>query len=440
MAAYKRLDLERRCQIQILLDQNKSFREIAETIGVHKTTVSREIRLYRVEHDVKGCGRINRCVKNKDCKKQFLCAGYKGKCSKKFCFRCSVQNCNTVCSDYEEYHCPKLERPPYVCNGCTDRYRCPYRKQLYRADEADRSSREMRRESRTGMNLTEGELSEIDSILSPRLRLNQSIHHIFATSQDELTISEKTAYTLLHSGLLTARPIDAPRIVRMSPRKTRKQVKVDKKCRIGRTYEDFKKYMEEHPDNDVLEGDTVEGRKGGKCLLTLTRRSLDFQIGFLRDHNDSASVTVIVDNLYQKLGDEAFHKVFPDVWLLDNGSEFSNPAAIEKYGIRVFYCDPGSPFQKGACENTHEHIRRVLPKGTSFDDLDQGFFDFLFSNINAIARKKLNDHSAYDLFSSMYAADTDIVSKLNIQYIDPKLIELQPSLIKKYYASKTNPL
>ena len=34
MAAYKRLDLERRCQIQILLDQNKSFREIAETIGV----------------------------------------------------------------------------------------------------------------------------------------------------------------------------------------------------------------------------------------------------------------------------------------------------------------------------------------------------------------------------------------------------------------------
>ena len=298
----------------------------------------------------------------------------------------------------------------------------------------------MRRESRTGMNLTEGELSEIDSILSPRLRLNQSIHHIFATSQDELTISEKTAYTLLHSGLLTARPIDAPRIVRMSPRKTRKQAKVDKKCRIGRTYEDFKKYMEEHPDNDVLEGDTVEGRKGGKCLLTLTRRSLDFQIGFLRDHNDSASVTVIVDNLYQKLGDEAFHKVFPDVWLLDNGSEFSNPAAIEKYGIRVFYCDPGSPFQKGACENTHEHIRRVLPIGTSFDDLDQGFFDFLFSNINAIARKKLNDHSAYDLFSSMYAADTDIVSKLNIQYIDPKLIELQPSLIKKYYASKANPL
>ena len=170
MAAYKRLDLERRCQIQILLDQNKSFREIAETIGVHKTTVSREVRLYRVEHDVKGCGRINRCVKNKDCKKQFLCAGYKGKCRKKFCFRCSVQNCNTVCSDYEEYHCPKLERPPYVCNGCTDRYRCPYRKQLYRADEADRSSREMRRESRTGSSVP----ATMSAVLSERLTPSQS--------------------------------------------------------------------------------------------------------------------------------------------------------------------------------------------------------------------------------------------------------------------------
>ena len=80
--------------------------------------------------------------------------------------------------------------------------------------------------------------------------------------------------------------------------------------------------MAEHPDEPVLQGDTVEGRKGEKCMLTLTWVQWSFQAGFLRDHNNSASVTRIVNQLYESLGYELFHKVFPSVWLLDNGSEF----------------------------------------------------------------------------------------------------------------------
>ena len=201
--------------------------------------------------------------------------------------------------------------------------------------------------------------------------------------------------------------------------------------------------MKENPDTPFLEGDTVEGRKGGPCILTLTWTTMDFQIGFFRQNNDSASVTLTVDVLYETLGYEAFHKVIPPVWLLDNGTEFSNPREIEKYGIKVFYCEPGRPDQKGACENTHSHIRRVLPKGTAFDNFDQGFFDFLFSNINAITRKKLNDHSSYDVFSSMYGNDLDIEKIFHIRRIDPGTVELKPSLVKTYYDShpseSTNP-
>jgi IS30 family transposase len=306
---------------------------------------------------------------------------------------------------------------------------------MYWADQADKKAKELLIESRNGMNLTEDQIEEIDGILSARLKLGQSIHHIFVTAQDELYISEKTAYTLLHSGKLTARPIDAPRIIRMKPRKSKREVKVDKKCRIGRTYDDFQEYLKTHPDISVLEGDTVEGRKGGKCILTLTWRVMDFQIGFIRDHNNSASVTAIVNALYETLGYELFHKVFPDVWLLDNGTEFSNPKEIEKYGILVFYCDPGHPEQKGACENTHSHVRRILPKGSSFDDLDQGFVDHMFSHINSLIRKKLNDHTAYDVFSSICPADLDIEDMLHIHKIDPKEVKLIPSLVKEYYSS-----
>jgi IS30 family transposase len=68
-------------------------------------------------------------------------------------------------------------------------------------------------------------------------------------------------------------------------------------------------------------------------------------------------------------------KLFP-VILTDRGSEFTDPAAIEfdKDGNRrtyVFYCDPQRSSQKGSIEVTHEFIRRILPKGTSFKDMER---------------------------------------------------------------------
>ena len=64
------------------------------------------------------------------------------------------------------------------------------------------------------------------------------------------------------------------------------------------------------------------------------------------------------------LGAKTFNKLFP-VILTDNGSEFSNPKEIEyrdavpSLRTKVFYCDPSSPYQKGACEVNHELIRRI---------------------------------------------------------------------------------
>lgn len=42
----------------------------------------------------------------------------------------------------------------------------------------------------------------------------------------------------------------------------------DTKARTNRTYEDFQKYIEKHPELPILEMDTVEGIKSGRVLLT----------------------------------------------------------------------------------------------------------------------------------------------------------------------------
>ncbi len=434
MAAYKRLSVEERIIIQNGVDSHTSLKKIGYELDRHPSSVARELKAYRQEKNTYAFGGLhNRCDKRKECTRSNICSCSAVKCGNKMCSHCRKVNCTSQCPDYKEEKCLKLSVAPYVCNGCEKLPRCPLRKMIYSAAEAEKKSAEIRSDSRQGMCFTEDELKELNENLSPRLKLGQSIHHILVTSPDEFTVCEKTIYTLVNAGKIDARPIDMPRAVRLKPRKKSKEVKVDKACRNGRDYEAFKKYMDEHPDQAVLEGDTVEGVKGGKCLLTLTwTNAADFQVAFLRDHNNSASVTAIVNQLYESFGYDAFHKVFPSVWLLDNGTEFSNPTEIEKYGIRVFYCDPSAPYQKGSCENTHENIRKVIPKGKPFDDLDQPFFDLLLSHCNGLAREKFNDHSAYDMFSAMFGKDINIKEKLHIRYIPPKEVHLKPQLRLDY--------
>jgi hypothetical protein len=105
------------------------------------------------------------------------------------------------------------------------------------------------------------------------------------------------------SGLLDARNLDMPRKVRLRPRKgKKKEVKVDKKCRAGRTYEDLKEYRSKNPDLPVTQIDSVEGIKGGAALLTIHFVLPKLQLAFKRKRNDSRSVTDIFNDLYRILG------------------------------------------------------------------------------------------------------------------------------------------
>ena len=156
-------------------------------------------------------------------------------------------------------------------------------------------------------------------------------------------------------------------------------------------------------------------------------------LAFLRDANTARSVAGIFDMLYRTLGRSCFSTLFP-VILTDRGSELSNPLAIEcdRHGevrTRIFYCDPQRSDQKGGCEVAHELIRRVLPKGTSFDRLEQEDIDLMMSHINSYKRKKLGNQSPHQLFSSFYG--NDLLQKLNIRQIAPNDIYLTPKLLKK---------
>lgn len=429
MAKNKHLTDAERLEIEHGLRHGLSLKKIAAGIGKHHSTVAREILARSVESGKGAYGRVtNRCVSRRSCGKAQLCME-RPDCVR----RCSLcRLCNSVCPEFREEGCPKLAAPPYVCNGCGDERACVLRKRYYLHNPAHTNYRDILVGAREGANITQGELLALDELVSPLVRGGQSVHHVLANNPDRFGVHEKTVYRYIAGGLLRAKDGDMPRVCMLKPR-SRKPVehKVDTKCRVGRTYADYQAFMAAAPDTRAVEMDSVIGRVGGKALLTLMFRDCGLMLAFLRDRNDSQSVIDAFSLLWELAGPGLFRLLFP-VLLTDNGSEFSNPRALENAPdgsprSRLFYCDPCASWQKGSVERNHEFLRLVLPKGTSFDGLAQADINTVLSHVNSYSRPALNDKAPFDLFSFIYGQD--LLARLGLRRIPANGILLKPALL-----------
>lgn len=427
----KHMDFSIRQTIEHSLNDKLTFKAIGNKVGKDCTTISKEVRLHLV-FEKKGAPYrpFNDCINRKHCSRYGdVCPDCKRKNNR--CASCG--NCIAFCQDYIKENCPKLCKPPYVCSGCDNLSACTLEKRFYKARYAQNEYESTRSESRSGFNLTEKELTHLDSVISPLIKNGQSIHHILTNNQDLISCCEKTAYIYADNGLFTAKNIDMPRKVRFRPRKKKsKALKVDKSCRIGRTFKDFQKFHEDNPSIPVTELDSVEGVKGSAVLLTIHFVLPKLQLAFYRESNDSKSVTDIFNYLYERLGEDNYRKIF-SLCLADNGTEFSNPTAIEcdDDGVirsYIFYCDPSSPSQKGACENNHEFIRRIIPKGVDISNYNQDKIDLMMNHINSYGRPELGDKSPYEMFEFYYGRE--ILDILGVRRIPANEIILTPELLK----------
>src|SRR5665648_259346 len=423
---------EERLTLQKYLKEGQSFKEIARRLDKNPTTISREVRkhLSKVATGKPGFP-YNACRNRFSCRKKGLCGKECTKHSAAYCKLC--QKCNDNCPDFIEEICTAI-RVPYVCNGCEQIGKCTLLKNLYDAEHAHVKAHETISESRSGLCVSEEEIARLNTIISPLVKKGQSIHQIYVTHENELMCSQKTIYNYIDACLLDVRNIDLPRKVKFRQLDKKPEVKVDKGCRIGRNYVSYGSFIDKSQDIAIVQMDSVIGTKGGKCLLTIHFVETSLMLAFLRDSNTSQSVIDVYNDLDQKLGRKLFRKLFP-VILTDNGSEFSNPKAIE-YGpemydnlrTKIYYCDAGCPHQKGAIEVNHTLIRRVLPKGTTFDHLTQEDITRMMDHINSYKRKKLNNRSPYETFSFYHGEE--VSQKIGCSPVAASDILLKPTLLK----------
>lgn len=423
---------EERMEIENCLHNGKSFGQIAKELGKDRSTISREIRKHSViERTGYGANGYNACTHREECTKVHVCSGDCHRQALKYCKLCNC--CNDNCLEFEEQVRVTRFKPPYVCNSCSEKNRCTLEKTMYYAVKAHSTAQAHISESRRGILTSEQELNRLNAFVTPLILQGQSIHQIYINYADTLMCSEKTLYNYIDHGFFDARNIDLPRKVRYRPRKKKQEFKVDRGCYIGRSYTEYQQYLVKNPEVNTVQMDSVLGTVGGKVLLTIHFTDTNFMLAYLREANTSQSVIDVFDYLYLKLGRTLFLKFFPLV-LTDRGSEFSNPRMIEMTpdGLKrtsVFYCDPGAPYQKGAIENNHELVRRILPKGHSFDKLTQADIDRMMNHINSYRRPKLGDKSPFEAFAFHHG--TELFEKLGLAPVEPNCVILKPRLLKR---------
>lgn len=430
----KHLTLDQRIEIEKGLTENKSFSAIAKLIGKDPSTISKEVRLHAKTKERPDAGYTNPpCINRKNCKLTCLCDEQCGT----LCKICKKQDmrCIDVCPNYRTAECQKLKKPPYVCNGCGKKTHCLMPRQFYSSKYANDCYRDTLVSSREGINQTPESIQKMNDLLTPLLKeKKQSIAHVYATHAEEIGCSRRTLYTYIDMGIFEVRNIDLRRRVRYKKRKASTSTSSkDRTYRQGHNYEDFRKYIQQHPDTLVVEMDCVEGASGDdKALLTFVWRNCNLMLIFLLENQDQECVSEVFVWLEDELGQELFKKLFP-VILTDGGSEFADREDLEHFcngapSTTVFYCDPYSFWQKGTIEKNHEYIRYILPKGTSFEHLTDKQVRLMMDHINNERRDSLNGHSPYEL--SLLLLDNRLHEKLRLRYIEPDDVTISPNLLK----------
>lgn len=430
------LTLTDRTYIEQELVRGSSFTDIAKVLGKDPSTISKEVKLhYEVKEASALALNCHNCSHYLLCNRKHLCG--RRTCGT-LCKQCYRIHKYTECPDTDFITCNVPFKPPYVCNSCDRKNGCHNEKHYYHAKKAQAEYEATLVNSRTGINLTPEELSELDLIVSPLIKKGQPLSHIFAVHADDIPVCRRTLYNYLDQQVFEARNLDLHRRVRYKKRRVNKHTPNSKNLeqiyRNRRTYKDFEVYMEHHPDASVVELDTVKGtRDAGKCLMTLLFRSCNFMIIILLPRCTQEAVINAINGLYEAITPRLFKKYF-EVILTDNGSEFKNPWDIEKdpsgrHRCYVFYCDPYASNQKGKLEKNHEYIRYVIPKGKSMQNYTQADINKLASHINSTARDGLNGATPFALANILIDKRIPILTG---QFeVSPDDVVLKPELLKK---------
>lgn len=113
------------------------------------------------------------------------------------------------------------------------------------------------------------------------------------------------------------------------------------------------------------------------------------------EKRDATTVLRALERTIKKLPKELRRSL---TW--DRGTEMSEHARFTlATNVKVYFCDPQSPWQRGTNENTNGLLRQYFPKKTSVAEFSQRDLDAVAKELNTRPRKTLGFRTPADILS-----------------------------------------
>jgi IS30 family transposase len=142
------------------------------------------------------------------------------------------------------------------------------------------------------------------------------------------------------------------------------------------------------------EGDTIKGTGHTSTVGTLVERTTLFvTLAKLADGTAKSAVTGFSRVLNRIDAQKRLSMTY------DRGKEMAAHAKLShRTGIKVYFADPHSPWQRGINENTNGLLQQYLPKGADLSVLSQKDLDAIAFDLNVRPRKSLGWKCPLELF------------------------------------------
>ena len=132
------------------------------------------------------------------------------------------------------------------------------------------------------------------------------------------------------------------------------------------------------------EGDLLAGGSNS-YVATLVERHSRFLMLVAVEGKDTRSVTSALSRQIGRLPQQLRASL---TW--DRGTEMAEHATFTlATDVKVYFCDPRSPWQRGSNENTNGLLRQYLPKRANLSLLNQARLDEIATKLNTRPRKTL---------------------------------------------------
>ncbi len=147
------------------------------------------------------------------------------------------------------------------------------------------------------------------------------------------------------------------------------------------------------------EGDLLFGSKNSQ-IATLVERQSRYVMLAKVDGKDTETVVNALIKHAQKLPPELYQSL---TW--DRGKEMADHQRFTlATDIKVYFCDPQSPWQRGSNENTNGLLRQYLPKGIDLASYSQPKLNAIARRLNERPRKTLNFETPAERFHQFVAS------------------------------------